>query len=45
MMFEKLQSLGIHKQKAWEYTNTRKGYWRISNSPILLNSATTLLKY
>ncbi|EXX90369.1 maturase [Paenibacillus darwinianus] len=33
--FEKLQSLGIQKQKAWEYANTRKGYWRISNSPIL----------
>src|SRR5690606_8785375 len=36
--FEKLQSLGIHKQKAWEYANTRKGYWRISNSPILSKS-------
>ncbi|WP_430829537.1 hypothetical protein [Clostridium ihumii] len=21
--------------KAWEYANTRKGYWRISNSPVL----------
>ena len=30
-----LQTLGIHKQKAWEYANTRKGYWRISNSQIL----------
>ncbi|MBP1996242.1 group II intron maturase-specific domain-containing protein [Paenibacillus eucommiae] len=36
--FEKLQSLGIHKQKAWEYANTRKGYWRVSNSPILSKS-------
>ena len=36
--FEKLQSLGIHTQKAWEYANTRKGYWRISNSPILSKS-------
>lgn len=36
--FTKLQSLGIHKQKAWEYANTRKGYWRISNSPILNKS-------
>ncbi len=30
-----LQSFGISKQKAWEYANTRKGYWRTSNSPIL----------
>jgi len=36
--FEKLQTLGIHKRKAWEYANTRKGYWRISNSPILTKS-------
>lgn len=36
--FTKLQSLGIHRQKAWEYANTRKGYWRISNSPILSKS-------
>lgn len=33
--FKMLQSLGTHKQKAWEHANTRKGYWRISNSPIL----------
>lgn len=33
--FAKLQSLGMPKQKAWEYANTRKGYWRISNSPVL----------
>jgi len=30
-----LVKLGISKPKAWEYANTRKGYWRISNSPIL----------
>ncbi|HJV45140.1 MAG TPA: reverse transcriptase domain-containing protein, partial [Bacillota bacterium] len=36
--FHMLQSLGIHKQKAWEYANTRKNYWRISNSPILAKS-------
>ncbi|WP_339301504.1 group II intron reverse transcriptase/maturase [Paenibacillus sp. FSL K6-2441] len=35
---ERLISLGIHEQKAWEYANTRKGYWRISNSPILSKS-------
>lgn len=36
--FKMLQSFGIAKQKAWEYANTRKGYWRISNSPILNQS-------
>jgi RNA-directed DNA polymerase len=36
--FKMLQTLGISKQKAWEYANTRKGYWRISNSPILSKS-------
>ena len=29
--FKMLQSLGVHKQKAWEYANTRKGYWRTSH--------------
>lgn len=36
--FEKLTSLGIPKYKAWEYANTRKSYWRTSNSPILTKS-------
>jgi group II intron reverse transcriptase/maturase len=36
--FAMLQSLGIQKQKAWEYANTRKSYWRTSNSPILAKS-------
>lgn len=27
--------LGIEKHKALEFANTRKGYWRTSNSPIL----------
>ena len=31
----KLVQLGADNQKAWEFANTRKGYWRISNSPIL----------
>ena len=35
-----LKSLGIHEQKAWEYANTRKSYWRTSNSPILSKSLT-----
>jgi hypothetical protein len=36
--FAMLLSLGMPRQKAWEYANTRKGYWRISNSPILSKS-------
>lgn len=36
--FKMLQSFGIHQQKAWEYANTRKSYWRTSNSPILSKS-------
>lgn len=36
--YAKLQTLGIQKQKAWEYANTRKSYWRTSNSPILHKS-------
>ncbi|HEY8910899.1 MAG TPA: reverse transcriptase domain-containing protein, partial [Desulfosporosinus sp.] len=35
-----LKSLGIREQKAWEYANTRKSYWRTSNSPILSKSLT-----
>lgn len=35
-----LVKLGINKYKAWEYANTRKGYWRISKSPILSKSLT-----
>ena len=27
--------LGIKKDKAWEWANSRKAYWRIANSPIL----------
>ncbi len=33
--FKTLIQLKVPKRKAWEYANTRKGYWRISNSPIL----------
>lgn len=32
---DNLVKLGIDNFNAWEYANTRKGYWRISNSPIL----------
>lgn len=38
--FKNLIKLGIPKPKAWEYANTRKGYWRISNSFILSKSLT-----
>jgi RNA-directed DNA polymerase len=32
---KRLQSLGIPKGKAYEWGNSRKGYWRIAGSPIL----------
>lgn len=35
-----LKKLGIKPSKAWEYANTRKGYWRISKSPILSRTLT-----
>lgn len=35
-----LIALGTPKQKAYEWGNTRKGYWRIANSPILSRSLT-----
>ncbi len=38
--FRNLKSLGLHKFKAWEFANTRKSYWRTSNSPILSTSIT-----
>ena len=38
--FRNLQKLGATKQKAWEHANTRKGYWRTSNSPILATTIT-----
>ena len=37
--YTNLKRLGVSTYKAWEYANTRKGYLRISNSPIV---ATTL---
>jgi len=35
-----LIKLGIAKYKAWEFANTRKGHWRIANSPIVNTSIT-----
>lgn len=37
---DNLVKLGIENRKAWEFANTRKGYWRISNSYILSTSLT-----
>ena len=36
--YRMLRQYGIKEGKSWEYANTRKGYWRISNSPILSHS-------
>lgn len=33
--FENLKRLGIKKEQAWMWANTRKGYWRTAHSPIL----------
>jgi hypothetical protein len=33
--FQELKRLGIKEYKAWQFANTRKGYWKISNSQIL----------
>ena len=35
-----LIKLGIQMFKAWEFANTRKGYWHTANSPILSSSIT-----
>jgi len=36
--FKMLKHFGINEDKAWEFANTRKGYWRTANSPILKRS-------
>ncbi len=33
--YKNLRSLGYTHRQAIKYANTRKGYWRIANSPIL----------
>ena len=33
--FENLKRAGLDREKAWMWANTRKGYWRVANSPIL----------
>jgi len=32
---DNLVKLGIDKFQAWEFANTRKGYWRLAGSPVL----------
>jgi len=36
--FVKLKRLGLDKERAWMWANTRKGYWRTAHSPILLRT-------
>jgi RNA-directed DNA polymerase len=38
--FENLKRLGIPKSKAWEWANSRLGYWRIAHSWVLTRSLT-----
>ncbi len=38
--YDNLVRLGIVDSKAWEFANTRKGYWRVSHSPILSRTFT-----
>jgi RNA-directed DNA polymerase len=38
-----LKKLGVSKRKAWEWANTRKGYWRIAGSYILDKTLTNEL--
>lgn len=38
--FTNLKRLKVPKDKAWQWVNTRKGYWRIAHSWILTRSLT-----
>lgn len=38
--FDNLKRLGIQKGKAWEWANSRLGYWRIAHSWVLTTSLT-----
>lgn len=38
--FDNLKRIKIPEGKAWEWANTRKGYWRIAHSWILTRSLT-----
>jgi RNA-directed DNA polymerase len=35
-----LQRLGVERNQAYQWANTRKGYWRISGSPIIHRTIT-----
>jgi len=37
---DNLVKLGVANTRAWEFANTRKGYWRTSHSPILSRTVT-----
>jgi len=37
---DNLVRLGLGQLKAWEFANTRKGYWNISGSPVLTSTLT-----
>ena len=38
--FKNLMKCGIGRWWAWQWANTRKGYWRIATSPILKRAIT-----
>ncbi len=38
--FRNLMKLGVPKNQAWQHANTRRGNWRISNSPVLSKTVT-----
>jgi hypothetical protein len=38
-----LKKLGVNERKAWEWANTRKGYWRVAGSYILDQTLTNEL--
>lgn len=38
--FSRLRQLGTDKHQAWQWANTRKGYWRIASSGILHRTLT-----
>lgn len=38
--FTNLKRLNVKKEQAWMWANTRKGYWRAANSPILHTTLT-----
>jgi hypothetical protein len=38
--YEHLIQLGIPPEQAWQWANTRKGYWHTADSPIVKHSLT-----